>query len=149
MLSSRFSLASIALKSATYIDKINRCSSDILTALEFRCGSGGPGPPTPGFEAPKLSIFGPCLIYFCNSFAYLRIKSLKDSRALKQTLDPSHKRLAVLAQVRYATSAIYALGSCTPLTPRQNPGSAPGISFQPSVTGRWSWLSIRRLIVSG
>ena len=31
-------------------------------------GDWGPGPPSPGFEAPKLSIFGPCLIlfvYFC------------------------------------------------------------------------------------
>ena len=31
-------------------------------------GDWGPGRPTPGFEAPKLSIFGPCLIFlysFC------------------------------------------------------------------------------------
>ena len=47
------------------------------TCSKIRCGSrggpGGPGPPlTLGFEAPKLSIFGPYLIFPLIFFASLR-----------------------------------------------------------------------------
>ena len=55
--------------------------------------------------------------------AYLSIKNLKASRALKHALDPHHKLLASLAWLRFATSATFGLRTWSP--PWPNPGSAP------------------------
>ena len=46
--------------------------------------------------------------------AYLSIKNPKASRALKWALDPSRKLLASLAQLRFATSAIFGLSTWGP-----------------------------------
>ena len=46
--------------------------------------------------------------------AYLSIKNPKASRALKQALDPGRKLLASLAQLRFATSAIFGLSTWAP-----------------------------------
>ena len=46
--------------------------------------------------------------------AYLSIKNPKASRALKWALDPSHKLLALLMQLRFATSAIFGLRTWGP-----------------------------------
>ena len=46
--------------------------------------------------------------------AYLSIKNPKASRALKRALDPSHKLLTSLAQLRFATSATFGLSTWDP-----------------------------------
>ena len=46
--------------------------------------------------------------------AYLSIKNPKASRALKRALDPGRKLLASLAQLRFATSAIFGLSTWGP-----------------------------------
>ena len=46
--------------------------------------------------------------------AYLSIKNPKASRALKRALDPSHKLLASLAQLCFATSATFSLSTWSP-----------------------------------
>ena len=46
--------------------------------------------------------------------AYLSIKNPKASRALKWALDPGHRMLASLAQLRFATSATFGLRSWGP-----------------------------------
>ena len=43
--------------------------------------------------------------------AYLSIKNPKASRALKRALDPGHRMLASLAQLRFTTSATFGLRS--------------------------------------
>ena len=46
--------------------------------------------------------------------AYLSIKNPKASRALKRALDPGHKLLASLTQLRFATSATFGLSTWGP-----------------------------------
>ena len=46
--------------------------------------------------------------------AYLSIKNPKASRALKRALDPTRKLLALLAQLRFATSATFGLSTWGP-----------------------------------
>ena len=46
--------------------------------------------------------------------AYLSIKNPKASRALKRALDPGRKLLALLAQLRFATSATFGLSTWGP-----------------------------------
>ena len=46
--------------------------------------------------------------------AYLSIKNPKPSRALKWAMDPGHRMLASLAQLRFATSATFGLRSWGP-----------------------------------
>ena len=46
--------------------------------------------------------------------AYLSIKIPKASRALQQALDPTHKLLTSLAQLHFATSAIFGLRTWPP-----------------------------------